>query len=83
MSDFSCLIGKKRFVTMGLTFCGHDSQVGRKALSVHDVNRSGSKRSGCPRPVASSSYPFGLIYLEAWFYESFNCWYVFLYLYEL
>ncbi|XP_050369221.1 uncharacterized protein LOC126787366 [Argentina anserina] len=30
----------------------------RKVLSAHDSNRSGSKRSGCPRPMASSSYPF-------------------------
>lgn len=30
---------------------------------VHDVNRSGSKRSGCPRPASSSAYPFYL-----WFY---------------
>ncbi|KAL5581173.1 hypothetical protein UlMin_013615 [Ulmus minor] len=29
----------------------------RKVLSAHDVNISGSKRSGCPRPVASPSYP--------------------------
>ncbi|XP_070675035.1 uncharacterized protein [Malus domestica] len=27
----------------------------RKVLSARDINRSGSKRSGCPRPVASSS----------------------------
>lgn len=27
----------------------------RKVRSAHDVNRSGSKRSGCPRPFASSS----------------------------
>ncbi|KAK9280430.1 hypothetical protein L1049_014120 [Liquidambar formosana] len=32
----------------------------RKVLSAHDVNRSGSKRGGCPRPLASSSYPFHL-----------------------
>ncbi|KAI5322202.1 hypothetical protein L3X38_031274 [Prunus dulcis] len=30
----------------------------RKVLSARDINRSGSKRSGCPRPLASSSYPF-------------------------
>ncbi|TXG73932.1 hypothetical protein EZV62_002511 [Acer yangbiense] len=31
----------------------------RKVLSANDINRSGSKRSGCPRPVAASpSYPF-------------------------
>ena len=34
-----------------------DSQARRKVLSAHDVNISGSKRSGCPRPVASPSYP--------------------------
>ncbi|CAK9314452.1 unnamed protein product [Citrullus colocynthis] len=28
-----------------------------KELSAKDVNRSGSKRGSCPRPVASSSYP--------------------------
>ncbi|XP_059429216.1 uncharacterized protein LOC132163031 [Corylus avellana] len=28
-----------------------------KVLSAHEINRSGSKRSGCPRPVVSSSYP--------------------------
>lgn len=33
-------------------------QVRRMVLSARDTNRSGSKRSGCPRPVASSSYPF-------------------------
>ncbi|XP_034221803.1 uncharacterized protein LOC117632442 isoform X2 [Prunus dulcis] len=27
----------------------------RKVLSARDINRSGSKRSGCPRPLASSS----------------------------
>lgn len=27
----------------------------RKVLSVHDVNRTGSKHNACPRPVASSS----------------------------
>lgn len=39
----------------------HDPQAKRKVLSTHDVNRSGSKRSGCPRPVASSSYPLQLV----------------------
>ncbi|GAV71363.1 hypothetical protein CFOL_v3_14857 [Cephalotus follicularis] len=32
----------------------------RKVLAAHDLNRSGSKRNGCPRPVASSSYPFDI-----------------------
>ncbi|KAJ7980946.1 copine family protein 2-like isoform X2 [Quillaja saponaria] len=31
------------------------SSAKRKVLAVHDVNRSGSKRTGCPRTVASSS----------------------------
>ncbi|XP_021279293.1 uncharacterized protein LOC110412953 isoform X2 [Herrania umbratica] len=31
------------------------SAVKQNVLSVHDVNRSGSKRSGCPRPVISSA----------------------------
>ena len=34
-----------------------DPQATRRVLSAHDVNRSGSKRNACPRPVASSSYP--------------------------
>ncbi|GMI94680.1 hypothetical protein like AT5G60150 [Hibiscus trionum] len=33
------------------------SVVKQNVLSIHDVNRSGSKRSGCPRPVTSSAYP--------------------------
>ncbi|KAK8995226.1 hypothetical protein V6N11_069669 [Hibiscus sabdariffa] len=33
------------------------SAVKQNVLSIHDVNRSGSKRSGCPRPVMSSAYP--------------------------
>ncbi|KAA3458972.1 hypothetical protein EPI10_013510 [Gossypium australe] len=31
--------------------------VKQNVLSDHDVNRSGSKRGGCPRPVMSSAYP--------------------------
>ena len=38
-------------------------QVKQNVVSVHDVSRSGSKRSGCPRPVFSSAYPSYL-----WFY---------------
>ncbi|XVE79098.1 hypothetical protein DITRI_Ditri14bG0030300 [Diplodiscus trichospermus] len=39
---------------------GPRSAVKQNVLSVHDVNRSGSKRSGCPRPVMSTAYPFWL-----------------------
>ncbi|XP_048323753.2 uncharacterized protein LOC107411275 isoform X2 [Ziziphus jujuba] len=47
---------KERRTGVGL-LTKHDSSptVKRKVLSAHDVNTSGSKRSGCPRPVASSS----------------------------
>ncbi|XP_021639487.2 probable GPI-anchored adhesin-like protein PGA55 isoform X2 [Hevea brasiliensis] len=33
---------------------GPASAAKRKVLSTHDINRSASKRSGCPQPVASS-----------------------------
>ncbi|KAJ6413068.1 hypothetical protein OIU84_005972 [Salix udensis] len=33
----------------------------RKILSASDISQSASKRSGCPRPVASSSYPLGSV----------------------
>ncbi|XP_011015083.1 PREDICTED: uncharacterized protein LOC105118760 [Populus euphratica] len=48
-------------VSLARDEAGPASVAKRKILSASNISQSASKRSGCPRPVASSSYPLGSV----------------------
>ncbi|KAJ6682048.1 hypothetical protein OIU74_020319 [Salix koriyanagi] len=50
-----------KLVSLARDEAGPASVAKRKILSASDISQSASKRSGCPRPVASSSYPLGSV----------------------
>ncbi|KAF9682337.1 hypothetical protein SADUNF_Sadunf05G0098600 [Salix dunnii] len=50
-----------KLISLARDEAGPASVAKRKILSASDISQSASKRSGCPRPVSSSSYPLGSV----------------------